>query len=53
MQTNISVRKGQERSNIGKHGVAAVWNKTFLDKLLSIEFDKKLLGVFEALDREY
>ena len=27
-------------SNIGKHSVAAIWNKTFLDKLLSIELTK-------------
>ena len=27
-------------SNIGKHTVAAIWNKTFLDKLLSIELTK-------------
>ena len=35
-----------------QHGLAAVWNKTFLDKLLSIEFDKKLFRVLDALDRE-
>ena len=52
-QTNISLRKRQECSNIGKqHGLAAVWNKTFPDKLLSIEFDKKLFRVLDALDRE-
>ena len=27
-------------SHIGKHSVAAIWNKTFLDKLLSIELTK-------------
>ena len=39
-------------SNIGKHSVVAIWNKTFLDKLLSIEFDKKLLGVSDAPYKE-
>ena len=32
--------KEEKCSNIGKHSVAAIWNKTFLDKLLSIELTK-------------